>query len=79
VVSVSDTGPGIPPEERSQLFTRFFRGAVGRKSGAPGTGLGLAIARGIVERHQGQIEVASAGVAGQGATFSVWLPAAGPA
>ncbi|HEC23961.1 MAG TPA: PAS domain S-box protein [Chloroflexi bacterium] len=74
-LSVSDTGPGIPPEEQSHLFERFFRGKVGRDSGAPGTGLGLAIAREIVDLHRGRIEVDSEGVPGEGTTFTVWLPA----
>jgi PAS domain S-box-containing protein len=69
--SVSDTGPGIPPEERPHLFERFYRGSVGRKSGVPGTGLGLSIAHEIVTRHHGRIEVASEGI---GAVFTVWLP-----
>ncbi|MBN1313459.1 MAG: PAS domain S-box protein [Anaerolineae bacterium] len=72
--SISDTGPGIPPEEQSQLFTRFFRGMAGLKSGVPGTGLGLAIAQEIVNQHDGEIEVESNGIPGQGATFSVWIP-----
>jgi PAS domain S-box-containing protein len=72
--AVSDTGPGIPPDEQSQLFERFFRGTAGRTSGVPGTGLGLAIAREIVARHQGQIELISTGVPGEGASFAVWLP-----
>jgi two-component system sensor histidine kinase/response regulator len=72
--SVADTGPGISPEEQPRLFQRFFRGEVGRESNEPGTGLGLAIAKEIVERHHGQIEVASEGVPGKGTTFSVWLP-----
>jgi PAS domain S-box-containing protein len=72
--SVSDTGPGIPREEQEQLFTRFFRGKSGRKSGVAGTGLGLAIAQEIVERHHGQIVIDSAGTPGQGTQFSVWLP-----
>ena len=73
--SVSDTGPGIPPEEQAQLFTRFFRGKAGRESEVPGTGLGLAIAKEIIERHHGQVAVDSAGVPGQGTTFSIYLPA----
>lgn len=72
--SVSDTGPGVPLEEQPQLFTRFFRGEAGRKSGAAGTGLGLAIAKTIVEQHQGRIEISSAGIPGKGATFTVLLP-----
>ncbi len=73
-VSVSDTGPGITPDDQPHLFERFYRGQAGRSSGAPGTGLGLAIAKEIVERHHGRIEVQSEGVPGQGATFTIWLP-----
>jgi PAS domain S-box-containing protein len=76
--SVSDNGPGISAQEQAHLFERFYRGSVGEKSGFPGTGLGLAIAREIVERHGGHIEVKSAGVPGEGATFTVWLPVAEP-
>ena len=73
--SVSDTGPGIAPEDRKRLFERFFRGKVGRSSAMPGTGLGLSIAREIIHRHKGRIEVQSEGP-GKGTTFSVWLPVA---
>jgi PAS domain S-box-containing protein len=73
-LSVSDTGPGIPPEEMPRLFERFFRGKVGRDSGVPGTGLGLAIVQEIIDLHHGRVEVASEGIAGKGATFTIWLP-----
>src|SRR5574341_1409045 len=76
-IAVSDTGPGIGADEIGHLLQRFFRGKTGRDSGVPGTGLGLAIAHEIVERHQGRIEVESAGVPGEGTTFTIWLPAAG--
>ena len=66
--------PGISPEEQERLFERFFRGKAARASNTPGTGLGLAIVKEIVDRHQGSVEVHSTGVAGEGATFSVWLP-----
>jgi PAS domain S-box-containing protein len=71
--SIQDTGPGIAPDEQANLFTRFFRGSAGRASGMAGTGLGLAIAKEIIDRHEGRIEVESAGVPGEGTTFSVWL------
>lgn len=72
--SVSDTGLGIPLEEQSMMFIRFFRGKVGRDSGVSGTGLGLAIAKDIVGWHQGRIDVESEGIPGKGSTFTVWLP-----
>jgi PAS domain S-box-containing protein len=71
---VRDTGPGISPEEQEQIFERFFRGESGHRSGSPGTGLGLAIAKEILDQHEGLIEVKSAGLPGEGTTFSVWLP-----
>jgi signal transduction histidine kinase len=70
-VHVADTGPGVPLDEQARIFDRFYRGA-GSRSGE-GTGLGLAIARWIVEEHHGTIELAS--VPGEGAAFTVWLPA----
>lgn len=71
---VDDTGPGISPEDRVNLFTRFFRGTAGRDSHVAGTGLGLALAHEIVLRHRGRIEVESEGISGKGTTFHVWLP-----
>ena len=53
---VSDTGPGIPPEERGRIFERFYRGTGGRATG-PGTGLGLAIVAELAERWGGSVEL----------------------
>jgi len=74
VVEIEDTGLGIPLEEQSDIFTRFFRGAASKSTGAPGTGLGLAICNEITHRHDGRIAVASEGKPGKGSCFSVWLP-----
>jgi signal transduction histidine kinase len=68
-ISVTDDGPGIPVEEQSRIFERFYR--VGG-SAAVGSGLGLAIARGLVELHGGTLTVQSA--PGAGSTFTVALP-----
>jgi two-component system, OmpR family, phosphate regulon sensor histidine kinase PhoR len=71
IVSVADTGPGIPPSELNRIFERFYK--VDRARGQSGTGLGLAIARHIVEGHGGRIWAES--VPGHGATFCFSLPA----
>ena len=74
-ITVQDTGPGIAPHDRAHIFERFYRGEIGRKSGAPGTGLGLAISYDIVQHHHGRIEVESE--QGRGTTFRIWLPTKG--
>ncbi|HZT96274.1 MAG TPA: HAMP domain-containing sensor histidine kinase [Chloroflexota bacterium] len=71
VVSVSDTGIGIPAAERPHIFDRFYRSPSARSMGE-GSGLGLPIARWIVEAHGGSIEVQD-GPSG-GTTFVVTLP-----
>ncbi|HIQ05344.1 MAG TPA: hypothetical protein EYH31_06565, partial [Anaerolineae bacterium] len=73
-LTVADTGVGIAKEEIPYIFDRFYRGKAALETGAAGTGLGLSIVKEIVDRHQGQISVASA--PGQGASFTVRLPAA---
>ena len=68
---VSDTGPGIRPEDRSRLFDRFWQ--VSRKD-TRGAGLGLSIVKGIVEAHEGEVGVESR--LGEGSTFWFTLPPA---
>ncbi|GAI00842.1 unnamed protein product, partial [marine sediment metagenome] len=69
VLSVSDTGVGIPEEIKGKLFDPFFT------TRAPaGNGLGLSVTYGIVKRHGGSIEVES--TQGKGATFYIRLPVA---
>jgi two-component system sensor histidine kinase KdpD len=69
-VSVSDTGPGIPPEQRERIFERFVQGQDGGEPGA--TGLGLAIVRDIVQAHGGRIFLDSE--LGKGSRFTLELP-----
>ena len=73
VIWVTDSGPGIPPQEMGQLFERFFRGQAAQPGHIVGTGLGLPIAQTIVQAHHGRIKVRS--TVGQGSTFEIWLPA----
>jgi two-component system sensor histidine kinase BaeS len=72
VVTVADTGTGIPPEDLPYIFERFWRGDKSRSRAGGGTGLGLAIARQLVDMHGGTIEAHSA--PGEGSTFTFTLP-----
>ena len=70
-LSIRDYGPGIPENEREQVFNSFIQGSL-TKTGAGGTGLGLAICREIVHAHQGRIDIMP--LDGPGALFRVLLP-----
>ncbi|HSS62269.1 MAG TPA: ATP-binding protein [Candidatus Limnocylindrales bacterium] len=70
-VSVSDTGPGIAPEEKEKIFERFYRTDESRSRATGGFGLGLAIAREMVDAMGGRLSVDS--VPGQGSRFTVTL------
>jgi signal transduction histidine kinase/CheY-like chemotaxis protein len=72
-LSVTDSGPGLQPEDHERLFGRFQRLSAKPTGGESSTGLGLFIARRIVELHGGCIQAESHG-AGKGATFSLSLP-----
>ena len=72
VISVTDTGIGIKPDDLEKLFTRFWRADEARDRATGGIGIGLSITREIVERHKGTIEVTSEG--GKGTSFSLLLP-----
>ena len=67
---VSDHGPGIPEDELSQIFTRYFRGK--NALNLPGAGLGLYLIQTIVNRHGGQVSVRN--LPGQGCEFCLSLP-----
>lgn len=74
-IAIRDSGPGIPKEEQSLIFSRYYRRAVHDQSRvATGSGLGLPIARSLVELHGGQLWVESE--PGQGSTFKLKLPLA---
>ena len=73
VVSVADTGIGIPESDLPNIFNDFFRARNARKIFSAGTGLGLSITKAIVENHGGKITVNS--TEGEGSVFTVRLPA----
>lgn len=74
-IDVEDNGPGIPEDEQSKVFEKFFRGASTRESDERGNGLGLAFAREIARLHGGDVELNS--VVGEGSVFTLRLPVGG--
>ncbi|NJL78083.1 MAG: two-component sensor histidine kinase [Richelia sp. RM2_1_2] len=71
-IQVIDSGVGIPPEDLTHIFERFYRVDSSRTRSSGGFGLGLAIAQQIVQAHNGEITVQS--TVGEGTTFQVCLP-----
>jgi two-component system sensor histidine kinase BaeS len=73
VLSVADTGEGIPAEHLTHVFERFYRVDTARDRAHGGSGIGLAIAKALVQANDGQLTASSPG-SGQGSTFRVFLP-----
>jgi len=74
VISVTDSGKGIAPEDQSRVFQRFVRLERDRSSSTPGSGLGLYISYRLIEAMGGKIWIESQGIAGEGTTFHIQLP-----
>jgi two-component system, OmpR family, sensor kinase len=74
VITVSDAGPGVSPEDAERLFQPFYRGRASRSTGVAGVGLGLAISRVLVQRQGGRIALDAK--IERGAAFSMHLPRA---
>ena len=74
ILQVSDNGPGIPVQDQTRIFDKFYRGR--NMDNQEGSGLGLAIVKSIVDAHQGRIWVESN--LGQGSTFFIVLPVNSP-
>lgn len=72
VFEVRDTGVGVPEEEQSRLFTRFFRSSLSAEQEKQGTGLGLYIVKNVAQAHGGDVSVVSS--PGEGSVFTVRLP-----
>jgi len=71
-IAVRDTGIGVPEDEVSRLFTRFFRASTATQEAVPGVGLGLSISRAVVVAHGGTMDVSSE--LGTGTEFTLTLP-----
>lgn len=74
VISVSDTGVGVPPTEQEKIFREFYRTEQAIQAGYGGLGLGLAITKQLLEQHGGHIGLRSPGDLGCGSTFFYTLP-----
>jgi signal transduction histidine kinase len=75
VITVSDRGLGIAPEEQAKIFEKFYRVGRSDTQGRRGSGVGLALVRHIAEAHGGEVTVESA--PGEGSRFSLRLPLGG--
>lgn len=76
IMTVEDSGVGIPEESISNIFERFYRVDKARSRKSGGSGLGLSIVRSLVERNRGEISVKS--IVGQGTVFEVIFPVFDP-
>jgi signal transduction histidine kinase len=70
-IRVSDTGPGIAPEEQERIFAPFYRSQADRRF-PQGMGLGLSIAQALIAAHGGWLELES--TPGMGSHFTIWIP-----
>ena len=76
-ISVSDTGPGIPPDEIDRIFEKYYQSDEPANGRARGSGLGLAVVKAVAKAHGGRAAVES--VPGIGSTFRIFLPLRGNA
>lgn len=74
IISISDKGNGIKPEDQAHIFERFFRLERDVNSPVRGSGLGLYISRRLIEAMNGKIWIESSGIPGEGSTFHIQLP-----
>lgn len=72
LISISDTGEGIPTHDTQRVFERFYRVDSARPRATGGTGLGLSIVKHVVESHGGAVSLQSE--LGVGSTFTIGLP-----
>ncbi|GAB0105732.1 HAMP domain-containing sensor histidine kinase [Nocardia sp. JMUB6875] len=77
-LTVSDSGPGVPPEDRDRIFDRLVRLDPARDHRPDGSGLGLSIARGLARAHGGELSCAAPDLGSSGAVFVLRIPRNGP-
>ncbi len=75
-LSVTDQGPGIPPDEQEKIFDKFYRGGAAATRSIRGSGIGLSITKLVAEMHGGEVLVASE--VGKGSTFTLRIPVRHP-
>jgi len=73
ILKVADHGPGIPKEEQTLVFERFYRAKAARSKSMRGSGIGLSLVKSIAEAHGGRVNLESE--LGHGAVFEVVIPA----
>ncbi|WP_343417879.1 ATP-binding protein [Candidatus Flexifilum breve] len=73
-VEVADTGAGISVQDLKRVFDEFYQSPTGDTRSKQGSGLGLTLSKQFIDLHDGSLTVASAGVRGQGSTFTLLLP-----
>jgi signal transduction histidine kinase len=76
VISISDKGKGVAPQDQAHIFQRFYRLESDMNSPVRGSGLGLYISRRLIEAMGGKIWIESRGIPGEGSTFHILLPMA---
>jgi two-component system phosphate regulon sensor histidine kinase PhoR len=74
-LEIVDRGPGVPEDEREEVFERFYRSRTVRLKPIRGSGIGLALVKHVAEAHGGDVEV-GVGEGGIGACFRLWIPTA---
>lgn len=75
ILTVRDTGVGIPPEDLPHIFEHFYRACQSGTEHISGTGLGLSLVQSIVREHRGRVWAESEGIPGKGSLFGIALPA----
>lgn len=74
ILTVKDTGIGIPPDALPHIFKQFYRARQPGTEDVAGTGLGLSLVQSVIQEHRGRVWAESEGVPGRGSLFGIALP-----